>query len=108
MLKRCLVLVPFIAFAVSLHAAALVSLVRLKLSAGDLPSGIAAVEDYKRDTGVDAEYLNAVGWLARGDQRAFSVSLSVLGGRVNADRGGPFVVVLRGEGPEVQGVPSLD
>jgi len=50
------------------------------------------------------------GWgpLARQDERAFSVSLSVLGGRVNADRGGPFVVVLRGEGPEVAGVPSLD
>jgi hypothetical protein len=50
------------------------------------------------------------GWgpLARHDERAFSVSLSVLGGRVNADRGGPFVVVLRGDGPEVPGVPSLD
>jgi hypothetical protein len=50
------------------------------------------------------------GWgpFARHDERAFSVSLSVLGGRVNADRGGPFVVVLRGEGPEVRGVPSLD
>jgi hypothetical protein len=50
------------------------------------------------------------GWgpLARHDERAFSVSLSVLGGRVNADRGGPFVVVLRGDGPDVPGVPSLD
>jgi hypothetical protein len=50
------------------------------------------------------------GWgpLARHDERAFSVSLSVLGGRVNADRGGPFAVVLRGDGPEVAGVPSLD
>jgi thiol-disulfide isomerase/thioredoxin len=27
---------------------------------------MAAVEDYKRATGVDAEYLDAVGWLARG------------------------------------------
>jgi hypothetical protein len=27
---------------------------------------------------------------------------------VNADRGGPFVVVLRGDGPDIQGVPSLD
>jgi thiol-disulfide isomerase/thioredoxin len=44
----------------------LVSGVRYKLSAGDLASGIAAVEDYKRVSGVDAEYLNAVGWLARG------------------------------------------
>lgn len=40
--------------------------VRLKLSAGDLPSGEAAAEDYKRKSGVDAEYLSAVGWLARG------------------------------------------
>ena len=55
-------------FASSLFAANLVSGVRMKLSAGDLASGIAAVEDYKRDTGVDAEYLNAVGWLARGAQ----------------------------------------
>lgn len=40
--------------------------VRLKLSAGDLASGAHAAEDYKRKTGVDAEYLDAVGWLARG------------------------------------------
>ena len=50
----------------SAHGAELVSTVRNKLSAGDLASGIAAVEDYKRASGVDAEYLNAVGWLARG------------------------------------------
>lgn len=49
------------------------------------------------------------GWgtLARRDERAFSVALSVLGGRVNAERGGPFFVLLRGEGPHVD-VPSLD
>ncbi|HEV7425653.1 MAG TPA: TlpA disulfide reductase family protein [Thermoanaerobaculia bacterium] len=44
----------------------LVRTVRYKLSAGDLASGMAAAEDYKRGTGVDAEYLDAVGWLARG------------------------------------------
>jgi thiol-disulfide isomerase/thioredoxin len=55
-------------FASSTFAANLVSGVRMKLSAGDLASGIAAVEDYKRDTGVDPEYLSAVGWLARGAQ----------------------------------------
>jgi len=49
-------------------AADLVTGVRYKLSAGDLASGIAAVEDYKRASGVDAEYLGAVGWLARGAQ----------------------------------------
>lgn len=51
-----------------LPAADLVRLVRYKLSAGDLASGEAAAEDYKRTTGVDAEYLDAVGWLARGAQ----------------------------------------
>ena len=44
----------------------LARLVRFKLSAGDLASGEAAMEDYKRKTGVDADYLNALGWLARG------------------------------------------
>lgn len=47
-------------------AGELVRLVRLKLSAGDLASSAAAVEDYKLKNGVDAEYLEAVGWLARG------------------------------------------
>jgi thiol-disulfide isomerase/thioredoxin len=49
-----------------LLAGDLVRGVRYKLSAGDLASGMAAVEDYKRATGVDAEYLDAIGWLARG------------------------------------------
>ena len=50
------------------------------------------------------------GWspLAREDERAFSVALSVLGGRVNADKGGRFAVLMRGEGPDIDGVPSLD
>jgi len=47
-------------------AGELVRVVRNKLSAGDLASGVQAVEDYKRQNGVDAEYLDAVGWLARG------------------------------------------
>ncbi|HKQ78926.1 MAG TPA: TlpA disulfide reductase family protein [Blastocatellia bacterium] len=47
-------------------AGELVRLVRLKLSAGDLASAASAVEDYKEKNGVDAEYLDAVGWLARG------------------------------------------
>jgi len=38
----------------------------MKISAGDVASGMAAVEDYRKATGVDAEYLDAVGWLARG------------------------------------------
>jgi len=47
-------------------AGELVRFVRLKLSAGDLASAVSAVEDYKEKHGVDAEYLDAVGWLARG------------------------------------------
>ena len=50
------------------------------------------------------------GWatLARSDEKAFSIALSVLGSRVNADRGVPFSVLLRGEGPAVPGISSLD
>ncbi|HEX4472380.1 MAG TPA: barstar family protein [Nocardioides sp.] len=50
------------------------------------------------------------GWgpLAREDHRAFSVALSVLGGRVNADKGGRFAVLLRGDGPDIDGLASLD
>lgn len=50
------------------------------------------------------------GWatLARSDEKAFSIALSVLGSRVNADRGVPFSVLLRGEGPAVPGITSLD
>ncbi len=55
-----------ILFAESGHGAELVRIVRMKISAADLASGIHAVEDYRKTTGVDAEYLDAVGWLARG------------------------------------------
>ena len=50
------------------------------------------------------------GWgpFARADERAFSVALTVLGTRVHADRGGPFAVLLRGDGPEPVGVADLD
>jgi hypothetical protein len=48
------------------------------------------------------------GWspLARHDEQAFHVALSVLGGRANADRGCPFAVLLRGEGPDLD-LPEL-
>jgi barstar (barnase inhibitor) len=48
------------------------------------------------------------GWspLARHDERAFHVALSVLGGRCNADRGCRFAVLLRGEGPHLD-LPEL-
>lgn len=48
------------------QAADLVRFVRLKISAGDLATGQAMAEDYKKATGVDEEYLNAIGWIARG------------------------------------------
>jgi len=67
-------LIPLaVAFVVSLwpvtaSAGDLVRGVRGKLSAGDLSSGQAAVEAYRAKSGVDPEYLDAVGWLARGAQ----------------------------------------
>ena len=65
-LRALVILLAVAAFAAEVRAADLVRIVRNKISAGDLASGIAAVEDYKRTTGVDEEYLNAVGWIARG------------------------------------------
>src|SRR5688500_6296603 len=47
-------------------AADLVRFVRSKISAGDLATPLAMAEDYKKATGVDEEYLNAIGWIARG------------------------------------------
>lgn len=46
--------------------AAVVSEVRFKLSAGDLASAEALVEDYYRSNGANSEYAAAVSWLARG------------------------------------------
>jgi hypothetical protein len=48
------------------------------------------------------------GWspLARRDEQAFRVALSVVGGRTNADRGCPLAVLLRGDGPHLD-VPEL-
>src|SRR6266576_4580833 len=66
MIRKLMPVCVILALLSPAYAAELVSTVRNKLSAGDLASGIAAVEDYKRTWGVDAEYLNAVGWLARG------------------------------------------
>ncbi len=41
-------------------------------------------------------------------ESVFSIALSVLGSRVNDDRGVPFTVLLRGEGPVLPGITSLD
>lgn len=77
----------------------------------DLGQGFDALSDSLGD--VDAGDRNGVvllwdGWapFARADEQAFSVALSCLGGRVNAERGGAFAVLLRGEGPPID-VPEL-
>ena len=62
---------------------------------------------------VDAGDRNGVillwdGWspFARHDEQAFRVALSVLGGRVHAERGCKFAAILRGEGPPLD-LPEL-
>ena len=70
-------------------AGELVRIVRLKISAGDLASAVAAVEDYKKQTGVDVEYLDAVGWLARGAEMMNK-----------REQAAAFVVELRREIPQ--------
>ena len=82
-------LAALLATPVSAAPGDLVRLVRLKLSAGDLATGEAAVSEYKREHGVDAEYLGAVGWLARG--------AAMLG---KNDAGWAYVAEVRKEIPE--------
>ena len=54
--------------AVSASAGDLTRGIRSKLSAGDLRSGEALAEDWKAAHGEDEEYLDGLGWLARGAQ----------------------------------------
>lgn len=65
---------------------------------------------YDIGRGVEGVVLLWDGWstLARTDEKAFAVALSVLGARVHAERGVPFAVLLRGDGPDVPGIPRLD
>jgi thiol-disulfide isomerase/thioredoxin len=72
-----------------LGAGELVRSVRNKLSSGDLASAQALVEDYKKKSGVDAEYLDAVGWLARGAEMLN-----------RSDLAGAYVAELRREIPQ--------
>lgn len=80
---------------------------------GDYGRNFDALSDRLQDV-VARDHTGTVllwdGWgpFARADERAFSVALSVLGTRVNAERGGPFAVLLRGEGPDSVGLRSLD
>jgi thiol-disulfide isomerase/thioredoxin len=57
----------FAVFLIAVPAsAAVISEVRFKLSAGDLTSAEALVEDYYHANGANSEYAAAVSWLARG------------------------------------------
>lgn len=87
-------------------AGELVRLVRLKLSAGDLPSAVSAVESYKEKHGVDAEYLDAVGWLARGAEMlkqldAAAAYVAELRHEIREEK--PDVVIPLGAAIEVEG-----
>ena len=66
MIRTLAVLFVLAGFSVPLAAQELVRTVRLKISAGDLATGQAAAEEHNRAKGADAEYLNAIGWIARG------------------------------------------
>jgi hypothetical protein len=50
------------------------------------------------------------GWgtFAREDAKGFNVALSVLSQRVDEQEAGRFTVLLRGEGPDLADVPSID
>lgn len=88
------------------RAGDLVRGVRSKLSAGDLASGQAAVEAWRKETGVDGEYLDAVGWLARGAQMLGRPDLAAtyvaeLGREIPAEK--PELLVPLGAAIEVEG-----
>ncbi len=104
--RAILILVLLLLPTAPARADELVRIVRSKLSAGDLASGAAAAEEYKRKKGADAEYLDAIGWLARGAEMlrqyeqaaAFVAELRREIPAETADRLSPF-----GAAVEVQG-----
>ena len=72
-----------------------------------------ALADCLRDLGAGAAagvVLLWDGWstLARHDERAFGIALDVLGERAGSERGVPFAVLLRGDGPVVPGLRTLE
>lgn len=72
-----------------------------------------ALADCLRDVGVRDDHGTVLLWdgwgpFARADRRAFDATLRALRTRVDTDRGGPFAVLLRGDGPETADLPSLD
>jgi thiol-disulfide isomerase/thioredoxin len=66
MIRTFAILVALTGLVHPLSAQELVRNVRLKISAGDLATGQALAEDHKNAKGADAEYLNAIAWIARG------------------------------------------
>lgn len=71
-----------------------------------------ALEDSLRDvdTGTAGLVLLWDGWstLARSDERTFLVLLDIFRTRASAAGKGPLTVLLRGDGPDVPGLASLD
>lgn len=71
-----------------------------------------ALADCLADVGKDKEgtVLLWDGWgpFARSDPEAFAAVRTVLEERASDERSGRFAVLLRGEGPDVPGVASLD
>lgn len=103
--KSVLSFFALVLMAGTVQAGDLVRGVRYKISAGDLASGIAAVEDYKKATGVDTEYLDAVGWLARGAEMLHHPELAeeyVAEVRHNIPAETPELLVPLGAAIEVQ------
>ncbi|HET8561023.1 MAG TPA: barstar family protein [Marmoricola sp.] len=68
-----------------------------------------ALTDCLRDVDGNGVVLLWDGWgpLARDDRRAFDIAVDCFAGRARDDAQGPFVTLLRGEGPDID-VPVLD
>lgn len=71
-----------------------------------------ALADLLHDVGADGSgtVLLWDGWgpLAREDTRSFAVAVDVLRKRTESRKRAPFTVLLRGDGPDIDGVPDLD
>jgi thiol-disulfide isomerase/thioredoxin len=76
MIRNALFLAALAAFVHPVEAQELVRSVRMKLSAGDLATGQALAEDHRKVKGADAEYLNALGWIARGAEMLGQLDLA--------------------------------
>jgi thiol-disulfide isomerase/thioredoxin len=76
MVRTLAILIGLAVVVPSIGAQELVRNVRLKISAGDVASGQALIEDHKSAKGVDAEYLSALAWVARGAEMLGRVELA--------------------------------